>query len=111
MRLHRISPPAKALQVRHLRPIWTIPFKANISFLGAPLNYNFNYSYNWKVPESDLGKVGIDLKQEAFRYGQLYTAFTRATSGGNMGLGLVVPGNFKESRLIKSVVWRQVLQD
>jgi PIF1-like helicase len=56
-----------------------------------------------------LEKVGIDLKQEVFSHGQLYTAFTRTTSGDS--IGLVVPDNLRESRLIKNVVWRQVLQD
>jgi len=55
-----------------------------------------------------LQKVGISLKQEVFSHGQLYTAFTRTTSGENMTLA--IPDNLKESRLIKNVVWRQALE-
>ena len=50
-----------------------------------------------------LQKVGISLK-----HGQLYTAFTRTTSGKNMTLA--ISDNLKESRLIKNVVWRQALE-
>jgi len=55
-----------------------------------------------------LQKVGISLKQEVFSHGQLYTAFTRTTSGKNMTLAIF--DNLKESRLIKNVVWRQALE-
>src|SRR5467141_3368835 len=55
-----------------------------------------------------LQKVGISLKQEVFSHGQLYTAFTRTTSGENMTLA--IPDNLKESRLTKNVVWRQALE-
>jgi ATP-dependent DNA helicase PIF1 len=37
-----------------------------------------------------LKKVGISLKQEVFSHGQLYTAFTRTTSGENMTLAIPV---------------------
>jgi len=52
--------------------------------------------------------LGISLKQEVFSHGQLYTAFTRTTSGKNMTLAIF--DNLKESRLIKNVVWRQALE-
>jgi ATP-dependent DNA helicase PIF1 len=54
-----------------------------------------------------LEKVGIGLKQEVFSHSQLYTGFSRTTSGD--GMGLVIADNLQESRLIKNVVWRQVL--
>jgi ATP-dependent exoDNAse (exonuclease V) alpha subunit len=53
-----------------------------------------------------LQKVGIILKQDVFSDGQLYTAFTRTTSG----MTLAIPDNLKESRLVKNVVWRQALE-
>ena len=56
-----------------------------------------------------LQRVGISLKREVFSHGQLYTGFSRTTSGDNTAH--VVPDNIQDTRLIKNVVWRQVLQD
>jgi hypothetical protein len=73
-----------------------------------PVRLAFAMTIN-KSQGQTLRKVGISLKEEVFSHGQLYTAFTRTTSGDNMALA--VPDNLKESRLIKNVVWRQALED
>ena len=73
-----------------------------------PVRLAFAMTIN-KSQGQTLQRVGISLFKEVFSHGQLYTGFTRTTSGGNMRLA--VCDNLQESRLIKNVVWRQVLQD
>ena len=91
----------------HLFP--RIPLQCPYSFkrIQFPVRLAYAMTINNKSQGQTLQKVGISLKQEVFSHGQLYTAFTRTTSGENMTLA--IPDNLKESRLIKNVVWRQAM--
>jgi len=72
----------------HLLP--RIPLQCPYSFkrIQFPVRLAYAMTINNKSQGQTLQKVGISLKQEVFSHGQLYTAFTRTTSGENMTLAI-----------------------
>jgi ATP-dependent exoDNAse (exonuclease V) alpha subunit len=58
-----------------------------------------------KAQGQSLQKVGIDLRQSVFTYGQFYVAFSRITDMAN--LDVLLP--YRNSGMVKNIVYPEIL--
>jgi hypothetical protein len=58
-----------------------------------------------KAQGQSLQKVGIDLRQSVFTYGQFYVAFSRITDMAN--LDVLLP--YRDSGMVKNIVYPEIL--